>query len=114
MKVKIYHNPRCSKSRQTLELIKNSGIEPHVVEYLKTPLIKDEIKELAKGLSLNSPIEMMRTKETAFKENNLVKTDTETLYEAIEKHPILLERPIVVTEKGTRICRPPELVKEIL
>jgi arsenate reductase len=114
MTVKIYHNPRCSKSRQTLELIKNSGIEPQIIEYLKNPLIKNEIKDIANNLSLSNPVEMMRTKEAVFKENNLKKADTEALFEAIEEHPILLERPIVITEKGTRICRPPELVKEIL
>ena len=111
--VKIYHNPRCSKSRQALELIRTRGVEPEIIEYLKTPPSKDDIKKLAKTLDL-APIDMMRKGEDVFKDLSLGSADDDRLFAAMAEHPVLIERPIVMTGKGAKICRPPELVEELL
>lgn len=113
--VTIYHIPRCGTSRKTLELIRNSGIEPEVIEYLKTPPTREELVALiaASGLSVR---EIMRSKEAVFSERGLgdpAKTDDE-LIDAMIAHPILMNRPIVVTPLGTRLCRPVEVVADIL
>lgn len=115
MSFTIYHNPRCSKSRQTLALLTEYNIDPEVVEYLKTPLSKQELKAVAKMLKLR-PIEMMRTKESIFKERGLSKESTDDeLLDAIVEHPILLERPIVVRDnKKAAMGRPPENVLDLL
>lgn len=115
MPVKIYHNPRCSKSRQTLEIIRNAGIEPQIIEYLKTPPTAAEIESLLTALAL-APQEIMRRGEEIFKTLDLARPDISRakLLAAIASHPVLIERPIVVTGKGARICRPPEIVHEIL
>lgn len=113
MSVKIYHNPRCSKSRQALALLEENNANAEVVEYLKTPLTKAQISELVKLLNLK-PREMMRTKEGVYKSLNLKEADDEALIQAIAENPILLERPIVVTDKGAAICRPPELVNDLI
>ncbi len=108
-KVKIYHNPKCSKSRETLDLIRGNGIEPEVIEYLKQPLTKSELKEILTMLKL--PVkDMVRTKEALFKEiaPNL-ENESETLG-VLAKHPKLMERPIVVKGKKAIIGRPPEAV----
>lgn len=105
----IYHNPRCSKSRQTLSLIEENNQEVTIVEYLKNPLSKSEINSLIKALSVN-PIEMMRTKEAEFKEQNLKGADDETLINAMVTTPKLIERPIVVKNQKAIIGRPPENV----
>ncbi|WP_206486371.1 arsenate reductase (glutaredoxin) [Thalassotalea sp. G2M2-11] len=105
----IYHNPRCSKSRQTLSLIEEHNQDVQVVEYLKTPLSVDDIKQLLSYLSV-SPVEMMRTKEAEFKEQNLKGADDETLINAMANTPKLIERPIVVKDKNAVIGRPPENV----
>lgn len=109
----IYHNPRCSKSRQTLQLIEENNKEVTVVEYLKTPLDKPAIIELLKLLNL-SPIEMMRTKEAEFKEQNLKGASDEALIEAIVNTPKLMERPIVTSDTAAIIGRPPENVLALL
>jgi arsenate reductase len=114
-KVTIYHNPDCGTSRNALELIRASGTEPHVIEYLKTPPTREQVRELARasGLGLRG---LLRQKGTPYDElglDNPALTD-EQLLDAIEAHPILMNRPIVVTQKGTRLCRPSETVKEIL
>lgn len=104
----IYHNPRCSKSRQTLELIKdNSSKDIKIVEYLKTPLTQEEIESLLSLLSC-SPIEMMRVKEAEFKEQNLKGADDKTLVAAMVATPKLIERPIVSDGDRAVIGRPPE------
>jgi arsenate reductase len=104
----IYHNPRCSKSRQTLELIKeNSAKEINVVEYLKESVSQEDIKKLLAQLSC-SPIEMMRVKEAEFKEQNLNGADDKTLIAAMVTTPKLIERPIVSDGKKAVIGRPPE------
>jgi len=105
----IYHNPRCSKSRQTLALIEEHNQEVTVVEYLKTPLSEQDIKSLLAALSV-SPIEMMRTKEAEFKEQNLKGADDNSLITAMVNTPKLIERPIVVNGNKAIIGRPPENV----
>ncbi|MBU2924685.1 arsenate reductase (glutaredoxin) [Colwellia sp. 4_MG-2023] len=104
----IYHNPRCSKSRQTLELIKeNSQKEIKVIEYLKEPLTEAEIETILSLLSC-TPIEMMRVKEAEFKEQNLSKADDKTLIAAMVATPKLIERPIVSDGNKAVIGRPPQ------
>lgn len=114
-KIEIYHNPRCSKSRQTLELLKEKGHEPEVIEYLKTPPDANTLKRLLDQLG-TTPIELMRTKESIFKELKLGGGDVsdEELIGAMVEHPVLIERPIVVTGGKARLGRPPEQVLEIL
>jgi len=115
MDVTIYHNPRCGTSRNTLALIRAAGIEPQVVEYLATPPTRAELAELLARSGL-SPREAVRSKEALFTELGLadpVVTD-EALLDAMAAHPILINRPLVVTPKGVRLCRPAELVHEIL
>ena len=113
MTVTIYHNPRCSNSRGALELIRAAGIEPVVVDYLGAPLSRAEVKVLidAAGLGVR---EAMRPKEAPYGELGLATADDDALLDAIAAHPVLLNRPFEVTPKGTRLCRPPELVQEIL
>ena len=113
--ITIYHNPRCGTSRNTLAMIRNSGVEPLVIEYLKTPPTREQLVALiaASGLSLR---EVMRSKEAVFGELGLTDTglSDDALLDAMMAHPILINRPIVVTPLGTRLCRPSELVLEIL
>ncbi|CAM5306029.1 arsenate reductase (glutaredoxin) [Thauera mechernichensis] len=113
--ITIYHNPRCGTSRNTLAMIRNSGVEPTVIEYLKNPPNREQLVALiaAAGLGVRG---IMRAKEAMFSELGLAdpaKTDGE-LIEAMMTHPILINRPIVVTPLGTRLCRPSELVLDIL
>ena len=115
MDITLYHNPRCSKSRQTLELLREAGHEPLVVEYLKTPPTARQLQALVKRLGV--PVrELIRTNEPPYQELGLGAADIsdQDLIKAIAEHPILLNRPIVVTAHGARICRPPELVNELL
>ena len=115
MTVTIYHNPDCGTSRNTLEMIRQSGVEPVVIEYLKTPPDRERIVDLvaAAGLTLR---DALRQKDTPYAELGLADpslTD-DALLEAISAHPILLNRPFVETPLGTRLCRPSELVLDIL
>lgn len=113
--VSIYHNPRCSKSRQTLALLQEQGIEPTVIEYLKDTPSEDEIKELLSKLGFVSARELMRSKEDVFKELELKnENDEDKLVAAMAAHPKLIERPIVVKGEQARLGRPPEAVLEIL
>ena len=114
-KVTIYHNPKCSKSRQTLQLLLERGIEPIIVEYLKQPLNASQIKRVLKMLQLE-PRELMRKKESEYKDLNLADTklSQDTLINAMAEHPILMERPIVVVGSKAALGRPPENVLEIL
>jgi arsenate reductase len=105
----IYHNPRCSKSRQTLQIIEENNKDVNVVEYLKTPLNEAKIKELLSLLNL-SPIEMMRTKEAEFREQNLKGASNDELINAMVNTPKLIERPIVTSKTSAIIGRPPENV----
>jgi arsenate reductase (glutaredoxin) len=115
MDVIIYHNRNCGTSRNTLGLIRNSGIEPHVVEYLKTPPTRALLVQLVArmGISVRG---LLRDKEALFHElglDNEGLTDDQ-LMDAMMAHPILINRPIVVTPEGVRLCRPSELVVELL
>ena len=114
--VTIIHNPRCSKSRQTLALLEENGITPNVIEYLKTPLSLDEITSIFKKLNVESVREMMRTKENEYKDANLgdETLSDDDLFNAMEATPKLIERPIVIKGDSARIGRPPESVLEIL
>ena len=113
--ITIYHNPRCGTSRNTLAMIRNSGAEPEVIEYLKTPPDRTTLTALVAATGL--PVrEVVRTKEALFTELGLDApgvTDAQ-LIDAMLAHPILMNRPIVVTPLGTRLCRPSELVLDIL
>ncbi|MCP5344990.1 MAG: arsenate reductase (glutaredoxin) [Pseudomonadales bacterium] len=115
MFIRIYHNPRCSKSRATLALIEEAGLQAQVIEYLKTPLDSAALAAdlAATGLPLR---ELLRTGEPEYQALHLENPalSDEALLEAIVAQPILLNRPIVVTQTGARLCRPPELVAEIL
>jgi arsenate reductase len=113
MTVTIYHNPRCSNSRGALELIRAAGIAPTVVDYLAEPLTREQVRALiaAAGLTVR---EAMRPKEAPYIELNLAQAGEDALLDAIAAHPVLLNRPFVVTPKGARLCRPPELVQDIL
>ena len=113
--VTIYHNPKCGTSRNTLGLIRNAGIEPQVIEYLNAPPSRAEIKALVAkmGVPLRA---ILREKGTPFAEMGLGNPDLsdEALLDALDAHPILLNRPIVVTEVGAKLCRPSEAVLDLL
>lgn len=115
MKVTIYHNPRCSKSRQTLELLYQQGIEPEIIEYLKTPPDKSTLKKILKLLNIK-PRELMRKREPAYKEAGLENDglNDDQLLTALLENPILIERPIVLANGKATIGRPPESVLTIL
>jgi len=113
--VKIFHNPACGTSRNVLGLIRHAGIEPEVVEYLRTPPTRAELVRLLADAGL-SVREVLRDKGTPFAELDLANpkwTDTELL-DFIDQHPILINRPLVVTPLGTKLCRPSEAVLELL
>lgn len=114
--VQIYHNPRCSKSRETLALLKDNGVEPDVVLYLDTPPDAATLKSLLKMLGMTSARGLMRQKEDLYKELNLADSvlSENALIEAMVAHPKLIERPIVVKNGQARIGRPPEQVLEII
>ena len=115
MTVTIWHNPRCSKSRQTLELLKSSGVEPAVREYLKAPPSKAEVEKLVAMVG-GDPRELIRDGEAEFKALKLKKADLTKaqIVDAIAAHPVLLQRPIVVTGARAAIGRPPEAVLPLL
>ena len=115
MAVTIYHNPRCSKSRQTLELLNDAGSETEVIEYLKNPPTHEELRTILQMLGLR-PRDLMRTKEAEYKENHLDNPDLsdDELIEAMVRIPKLIERPIVISNGKAAIGRPPENVKAIL
>jgi arsenate reductase len=111
----IYHNPTCGTSRNTLALIRNSGVEPHVVEYLKTPPSRALLVEMI-GRAGMTPRDLLRQKGTPYAELGLddVSLSDGTLLDAMMEHPILINRPLVVTPLGVRLCRPSEAVLDIL
>jgi arsenate reductase len=115
MSITIYHNPNCGTSRNVLGLIRNSGEEPRVIEYLKTPPSRDELKDLIKRMGI--PVrEVLRRKGTPYDALGLgdpALTD-DALLDAMMAHPILINRPIVVTPLGVKLCRPSETVLDIL
>jgi arsenate reductase len=112
--MKIYHNPRCTKSRQTLELIRNAGIEPEIIEYLNDVPNEEELKELVAMLGIK-PYDLLRRGEADFKDNYKGKdlSDDEWIA-AMVKYPKLIERPIVVKQKKAVLGRPPENIKTLL
>jgi arsenate reductase len=115
MDVVIYHNPRCGTSRNTLDLIRRAGIEPRVIEYLKTPPTRTELADLIGRMGV-SVRDVLRDKGTPFNEMGLgdpALTDEE-LIDAMMAHPVLINRPIVVTPLGVKLCRPSETVLDIL
>ena len=115
MSVTIYHNPSCGTSRNTLAMIRQSGEEPEVIEYLKTPPSRDRLIELIKAMGISARA-LLREKGTPYAELGLAdrKWSDDELIDFMLDHPILINRPIVVTEKGVRLCRPSEMVLELL
>jgi arsenate reductase (glutaredoxin) len=115
MSVTIYHNPSCGTSRNTLAMIRQSGEEPEIIEYLKTPPTRERLMELLQAMGMR-PRELLRRKGTPYDELGLDDpkwTDDELITLMLE-HPILINRPIVVTPRGVRLCRPSEIVLDIL
>jgi arsenate reductase len=114
-KVIIYHNPKCGTSRNSLELIRNSGVEPVIVEYLKNPPTREELKELISRMG-GTVRDILRQKGTPYDELDLgnAKWNDEDLLDFIGQHPVLINRPIVSTPLGVRLCRPSEVVLDIL
>jgi arsenate reductase len=113
--ITIYHNPACGTSRNTLALIRNSGVEPTVIEYLKTPPSKERLQQLLADMGLGAR-DLLRQKGTPFDELGLADprwTDDELL-DFVLQHPILMNRPVVVTPLGVKLCRPSEAVLELL
>jgi arsenate reductase len=115
MNVTIYHNPRCGKSRQTLQLLQAQGIEPEIIEYLKNPPSAQELEDILQKLGME-PRELMRKKEPDYKNNDLdnASLNRQALITAMVNHPILIERPIVLANGKAAIGRPPESVLAIL
>jgi len=109
----IYHNPRCSTSRKTLDLLRDNGIEPTVIQYLKTPPSRAELVKMIKdaGIDVRAAV---RKREPLYAELNLADAGDDELLDAMAANPILIERPFVVTPKGTRLARPIDSVREIL
>lgn len=113
--ITLFHNPKCGTSRNVLALIRHAGLEPRIVEYMKDPPSRDEIRALA--AAAGQPLRaLLREKEAVFAELGLADAalSDDTLLDAIEQHPVLLNRPIVVTPLGTALCRPSEAVLELL
>lgn len=115
MPVTIYHNPLCGTSRKTLEILRESGADPTVIEYLQTPPSRDELKRIYERAGI-SPREGLRAKEAIAQELGLTRPDAsdDEILDAMMEHPILINRPLVETEKGARLCRPQDVVREIL
>jgi arsenate reductase len=113
--LKIFHNPRCSKSRQTMQLLESNGITPQIIDYLKQPPSVDELAEVLDLLGLE-PRELMRTREKPYRENNLADPalSREDLIRAMIEHPVLIERPIVVHNGKAVIGRPPEKILDLI
>ena len=115
MDVVIYHNPACGTSRNALELIRHVGIEPHVIEYLKTPPSRAMVEQLVQRMNL-SVRDILREKGTPYADLGLgdPSLSDDQLLDAIEAHPVLMNRPIVVSPKGVKLCRPSEVVLDLL
>ena len=115
MNVTIYHNPACGTSRKTLEILRESGAEPTVLEYLRAPPSRTELKRLYDRAGI-SPRDGLRAKETIAAELGLLRPDVtdDEILDAMIEHPILINRPLVETDKGVRLCRPQDVVREIL
>jgi len=109
----IYHNAKCTTSRKTLELLRDNGVEPTIVQYLETPPSRDELVRMIRdaGIDVRGAV---RRRESLYAELNLADANDEQLLDAMAEHPVLIERPFVVTSKGTRLARPIDRVREIL
>jgi len=115
MHATIYHNPQCGTSRNTLAILRHAGIEPTVIEYLKTPPDRATLLRLLVDASV-TPRQAVREKGTPFEELGLgdPSVNDEAIIEAMLRHPILIQRPFVATERGTRLCRPSEVVLQVI
>ena len=115
MKATIYHNPMCGTSRKTLEILRDSGCDVWIHEYMKQPPTRDELERLYRAAGI-SPREGLRAKETLAEELGLTRPDVtdDQVLDAMVEHPILINRPLVETPKGVRLCRPQDTVREIL
>ena len=115
MNVTIWHNPKCATSRQALEMIRAKGIEPRIIDYVKTPPAASAIKAALKQMGMK-PRGLLRRRGTPFDALGLDdrKLTDAALIAAMAEHPLLIERPVVMSRKGARLCRPPERVKEII
>lgn len=115
MKIQIYHNPKCGTSRNTLAMIEASGETPEIIEYLQTPPTRERLVELITQMGI-PPRALLRQNGTPYHELNLddASLTDEQLIDAMMAHPILINRPIVVTDQGVRLCRPSELVLDLL
>ena len=115
MKATIYHNPNCGTSRKTLEILNEAGADVTVIQYLKAPPSRDELRRLYDRAGIR-PSEGLRAKEPLARDLDLVtgRVSEEAILAAMAENPILIERPIVETEKGVRLCRPQDKVREIL
>lgn len=115
MEVVIYHNPKCSKSRKTLELLNSRNIEPRIIEYLKSPLDREQLSGILRMLDL-APRDLVRTGEVEYRDSGLANPEVsnDQLLQAIVEYPVLMQRPIVVCNGKAAIGRPPEQVLEIL
>lgn len=115
MKATIYHNPLCGTSRKTLEILRNEGADVSVIEYLKTPPGRAELQRLYERAGI-SPREGLRAKEPLAEELGLTRPDVsdDEILDAMMEHPVLIQRPLVETEKGVRLCRPQEEVRQLL
>ena len=115
MKAKIYHNPICGTSRKTLEILRDNGFDVWVHEYMKSPPTRDELKRLYDRAGI-TPREGLRAKEPLADELKLTRPDVadDEVLDAMVKHPILINRPLVETDKGVRLCRPQDMVREII
>jgi arsenate reductase (glutaredoxin) len=113
MDIKIFHNSRCGTSRTTLGLLRDAGHEPEVIDYLANPPEREQLREMIAraGLSVRDAV---RSKEAVYGELGLAGADDDALLDAMVANPVLINRPFVVTPKGVRLCRPSELVNEIL
>jgi arsenate reductase len=109
----IYHNPKCSTSRKTLDLLRDNGFDPTIVQYLKTPPSRDELVKMIRdaGIDVRTAV---RKRESLYAELKLADVSDDELLDAMAEHPILIERPFVITPKGTRLARPIDAVHEIL
>lgn len=113
MTARILHNPKCSTSRKTLDLLRENGIEPEIVLYLKNPPTRAELEKMIRdaGIDVRTAV---RKREALYTELGLADASDDALLDAMAEHPILIERPFVVTDKGTRLARPLDNVREIL
>lgn len=113
-RVTIYHNPRCGTSRKVLAMMRDAGIEPRIIEYLKTPPTPAELQSLLKAMAIE-PGDLLRTQQKQFSDAGLdASASRDDMIEAMSKHPVLIDRPIVVAANGTRLCRPASRVIDLL